>query len=214
MSHPTSSSFHSIFNAALQDYKNQTGTKIDDHPIAKQLEMCNSVDSITSVLQDYALRFREFRGGDGKIMKSVKSVVGILYVLFTSAAGIDLVSPKSLITVFHPSCAFYSHSFRQTRYSLLSQSCSPCVSFATPIIYHREITVTQAVKDVSASYDALVDLFESIESFLGRLDIYTKIPLTTAMINIVVKILVEVLSTLALATNQVKQGRLSKLPPC
>ena len=62
---------------------------------------------------------------------------------------------------------------------------------------------------MSASYDALVDLFESTENFLRRLDIYTKIPPTTAMTEIIVKILVELLSTLALATQQVKQGRLS-----
>ena len=68
--------------------------------------------------------------------------------------------------------------------------------------------MNQAVKDVSASYDALVDLFESIESFLARLDIYTKIPLTAVMTDIVIKIMVEVLNTLALATKQVKQGRL------
>ncbi|KAI0292985.1 hypothetical protein B0F90DRAFT_193652 [Multifurca ochricompacta] len=65
-----------------------------------------------------------------------------------------------------------------------------------------------AIKDVSSSYDALVDLFESMENFLRRLDIYTKIPSTTAMTAIVVKILIEFLSTLALATEQVKQGRL------
>ena len=68
----------------------------------------------------------------------------------------------------------------------------------------------QAVKDVSASYDALVDLFESIENFLSRLDIYTKISLTAAMTDIIIKIIVEVLTTLALATKQVKQGRLSQ----
>ncbi len=71
------------------------------------------------------------------------------------------------------------------------------------------VRCVQAIKDVSASYDALVDLFESTENFLRRLDIYTKIPPTTAMTEIIVKILVELLSTLALATQQVKQGRLS-----
>jgi len=77
-----------------------------------------------------------------------------------------------------------------------------------------DIWVDQAAKDVSASYDALVDLFESIESFLRRLDIYTKVPLTEAMTHVIIKILVEVLSTLALATKQVKQGRLSECFPC
>jgi hypothetical protein len=45
----------------------------------------------------------------------------------------------------------------------------------------------QAVKDVGASYDALVDLLESIERFLCRLDIYTKISPTVAMAEIIVK---------------------------
>jgi hypothetical protein len=68
----------------------------------------------------------------------------------------------------------------------------------------------QAIKDISKSYDALVDLFESFESFLRRLDIYTKIPSTTSMSEIVVKILTELLSTISLAIEQAKQGRLSE----
>ena len=75
-------------------------------------------------------------------------------------------------------------------------------------------SVHQAVKDVSASYDALVDLFESIESFLGRLDIYTRIPITTAMTHIITKIMVEVLATLTLAMRQLKKERLSESYPC
>jgi len=67
--------------------------------------------------------------------------------------------------------------------------------------------MSQAVKDVSGSFDALMDLFESIESFLARLDVYTKLPLTAVMTDVVIKIMVEVLNTLALATKQVKQGR-------
>jgi hypothetical protein len=70
--------------------------------------------------------------------------------------------------------------------------------------------VNQAAKDVSASYDALVDLFESIESFLSRLEISTKIPPSEAMTDYVIKVLAEVLSTLARATKQVKKGRLSE----
>jgi hypothetical protein len=69
--------------------------------------------------------------------------------------------------------------------------------------------VRQTVKDVNASYDALLHLFESIGNFVQRLEIYTKIPPTTVMSEIVVKIMVELLSTLALATKQIKQGRLS-----
>ena len=70
--------------------------------------------------------------------------------------------------------------------------------------------MSQAFKGVSSDYDALVDLIESMELFLNRLDIYTKIPPTPAMTEIVVKIMVELLSTLALATKQVRQGRPSE----
>jgi hypothetical protein len=77
-------------------------------------------------------------------------------------------------------------------------------------VYLSDIQMYQAVKDVGASYDALVDLLESIGRFLSRLDIYTKISPTAAMAEIIVKIMVELLSTLALVTKQVKQKRTSE----
>jgi hypothetical protein len=61
-----------------------------------------------------------------------------------------------------------------------------------------------------ASYEPLFDLLESIEHLLNRLDIYTRIPPTPAMDEIVAKIMVELLSTLALATKELKQGRSSE----
>ena len=61
-----------------------------------------------------------------------------------------------------------------------------------------------------ASYDALVDLFASFENFLSRLSIYAGIPPTPALTSVLVKIIVELISTLALATKQVKQGRFSE----
>ena len=68
----------------------------------------------------------------------------------------------------------------------------------------------QAVKGTIDSYNALVDLLESIEHFLSRLSIYTEIPPTDAMNEVVVKILVELLSILALATKQIKEGKPSE----
>jgi len=68
----------------------------------------------------------------------------------------------------------------------------------------------QAIKDSDKSYDGLVDLFESFESFLRRLEIYTKLPSTTAITEVIVKILAELLSAISVAIQQVKRGRLSK----
>ena len=70
------------------------------------------------------------------------------------------------------------------------------------------------VKGCIDDYDTLIDLFESIEHFLNRLEIYTKIdPSTDAMTEMsemIVKLLVELLSTLALATKQIKEGKSSE----
>ena len=72
------------------------------------------------------------------------------------------------------------------------------------------ICVLQTAKCVRDSYDALVDILECIENFARRLEIYTKIRPTPAMTEMIVKIMVELLVVLALATKQINQGRFSK----
>jgi hypothetical protein len=93
------SSFQDLFDAALQDYRIQTGTSLVDHPFAKQLESCDSVDFVTAILQEKAQIFREFRGDDGKLMKSLKYSVNILYTLSITTEGIGLVGPKSFVEI-------------------------------------------------------------------------------------------------------------------
>ena len=66
------------------------------------------------------------------------------------------------------------------------------------------------VKGVIDDYSALADLLESIGHFLNRLEIYTEIPPTETMNGMIVKILVELLSTLALTTKETRQGKLSE----
>jgi hypothetical protein len=73
-----------------------------------------------------------------------------------------------------------------------------------------DVWVRQAASRVTSSYDALLDLFECLSNFLKRLEIYTTIPPTPTMTDIIVKIMVELLSVLALATKQIEQGRFSK----
>ena len=74
-----------------------------------------------------------------------------------------------------------------------------------------DLNGSQATKDASASQDNLLELFNRIERFFGRLDIYTGITPTTAMRAIIIDIMVEVLSILAIATKEVSCGRFSEL---
>ena len=76
--------------------------------------------------------------------------------------------------------------------------------------YHllpSDIQPYQAAEGVSASYDALLELFEGIGSFLKRLDIYAKLSLSPLMTDVIVKMMVELFSVLALVRKQIKQGR-------
>ena len=56
------------------------------------------------------------------------------------------------------------------------------------------------------SSDALADMLESIQYFIGRLRIHAET--TPAMDEIVVKLMVELISTLALVTGRLKKRRL------
>ena len=64
---------------------------------------------------------------------------------------------------------------------------------------------------MKGSHDALVELFERIESFFGRLALYTQVSFTTEMAGVLVKVVSEVLSILSIATKEVKRKRASEL---
>ncbi len=85
-------------------------------------------------------------------------------------------------------CTFFQHLFKP----------SPCDEWAC-----------QAASGVTSSYDALLELFECLGNFLTRLEIYTTIPPTPILTDVMVKIMVELLSVLALASKQIKEGRFS-----
>ena len=72
--------------------------------------------------------------------------------------------------------------------------------------------MSQAAKDVGASQDALIDLFERIENFFKRLESHTAVKPTEAMTYIIVKIMIEVLNIFAIATKEIRQGRASASP--
>jgi hypothetical protein len=57
----------------------------------------------------------------------------------------------------------------------------------------------------------LIDIFERIENFFKRLEPYTEVPLTAAMTDVYVKVMIEVLRILAIATEEINLGRSREL---
>jgi len=67
--------------------------------------------------------------------------------------------------------------------------------------------VNQSAKGEISNFDALVNWLESIENFIGRLSVYTDQTLPPAMVEIVIKIMEELISTLALVTKKLKERK-------
>jgi hypothetical protein len=66
------------------------------------------------------------------------------------------------------------------------------------------------VRDVVASHDTLIHLFERINFFLQRLKTYTGIPLTNESTELLGKIMAQLLSVLALSTKAMTDKRISE----
>ena len=79
----------------MADYESSTGIALDRHPLAEQLQSCDSVESITAVLREQTQAFSEFRERD-KILKPLKRALSVLHTLSSAAnfgQDIGLVRP-------------------------------------------------------------------------------------------------------------------------
>ena len=207
-----SARFQALFEPALQAYEKKAGVSLAQHPLAIKLQSCDTVEAITGLLQDQAQAFVHLQGSD-KIMKSINITVSILSKISTAASLPDAFGPvrkKGLMACFTSLKFICRHFHLRRRYRLVSLSYSTYVPFSSSYVHDLVTSVIQSAKSIISNCDALVDLLESIEHFLNRLNIYTRIPPTPAIDEIVVKVLVELISTLALVTEELKQRRSSE----
>jgi len=94
--------FRALFESALQAYEAKTGITLPAHPLTLLLRSCDSIESITTFLQDQIRGSSDFQGND-KVINLVKSTTSILSTLSTTAAfdwAVGLVCPKALMTRF------------------------------------------------------------------------------------------------------------------
>ena len=93
----TSTDFEAIFRVALDAYKSQTKKDIDSHPLATQLQSCNSSGAILSVLRAQVQVFDQSQSADDKWTKWLDPTVNVLYAFSTALGnGIGVVSNDTL----------------------------------------------------------------------------------------------------------------------
>jgi len=88
----SSSNFPSVFNAALEAYHKITKSKLLFHPLASQLQSCDTPAAILSVLQDLVQQFDQSRSGDERLRNWLSLTVNVLFAFSaTLGEGVGLV---------------------------------------------------------------------------------------------------------------------------
>ena len=100
-SHPitagsSSSNFQLIFNNALKEYERRTKKDLLAHPLAAELQNCDSPTKILAVLHQQVQGLDQSLGGEDRWTKWLDPTVNVLYMLSeTLGEGISLVSLKT-----------------------------------------------------------------------------------------------------------------------
>ena len=91
----SSSNFQAIFSAAVKAYEKRTKKDLLAHPLACQLQACNSPSSILAVLQGQVNNLDKAQESDERLTKWLNPTVNVLLTFSaTMGAGVSLVRIK------------------------------------------------------------------------------------------------------------------------
>ena len=95
-----SSRFQVIFQTALKSYQKQTKKDLLAHPLASQLQDCDSTTAIITILQDQIREFDKSHSGDERLTKWLGPTVNVLSAFSaTISGGVSLVRLDSWANV-------------------------------------------------------------------------------------------------------------------
>ncbi|KAI9432819.1 hypothetical protein H4582DRAFT_2061407 [Lactarius indigo] len=91
--------FQPIFEKALEEYKKKTGNDLTARPLAAEINGCDSLESILTVLERNTGELNQSRSSDARVIKWLKPTVNILSALSATlgeGAG-SVFSPTKII---------------------------------------------------------------------------------------------------------------------
>jgi hypothetical protein len=108
----SASTFQSIFYVALKEYEKKTEKDLLAHPLAAQLQACESSSDILAVLQDKVKEFEQSRSADERLSRWLNPTINVLYAFSaTLGGGVGLVGP------IHSTCLHPHPKYQFCRYS-------------------------------------------------------------------------------------------------
>lgn len=115
----SSSNFQQVFSDALKEYERYTKQDLLAHPLAAQLQACDSPNSIILVLQQQVQGRDQSQTSDDRLTKWLVPMVNVLYAFSTTLGeGIGLVCSvtrtcnictiKCILQVFSPANVIFT----------------------------------------------------------------------------------------------------------
>jgi len=98
----STSTIHSIIDAALADYTKLTGTDLSKTPFATALEQSNTLEAVLQLLHEREKAFKEYRDDDRKLLNCLSPAIKVLQA-FSDIVG-EAVSQVS--HTYHPATLF------------------------------------------------------------------------------------------------------------
>ena len=205
---PFSPSSHATFEASLKEYEKKTEESLLIHPLMARLQGCKSPADILVVLRSHVPQFENTTSADGRLTKWLDPIVNVLSASSSAiSAGVGVVSPIQMILLRFNLRLYLGIPTRKRRFRWCR--CPPFSNYhpGLPLSERSDTDFIKVAKDVIASHDALIIIFEQIETFFKPLQEHAAVPMTEAMSDIMVKIMAEVLEICAIITEEIKQGQ-------
>ena len=120
----SSSNFRTIFVAAIKAYEKKTKTDLLTHPLATQLQSCDSPSDILAILHDKVTDFDKAKSRNERLSTWLNPTINVLYAFSaTVGQGVGLVSFDSHLVDRPPPICFHRYSRRRMS-SLLASAFS------------------------------------------------------------------------------------------
>ncbi|KAH9053155.1 hypothetical protein EDB87DRAFT_286188 [Lactarius vividus] len=162
----TSLRFQAIFQAALKSYQKQTKKDLIAHPLASQLQSCDSISAIVAVLQDQIQEFDQARSSDERLTKWLIPTVNVLYAFSAAVSeGVSLVfSPAKVIFAGIGVFLLAAKDVAASR-DALAELFERVGFFFKRLETYTEVTPTAAMTDI------ITEIMKFLKKLAGRTDL-------------------------------------------
>ncbi|KAH8986063.1 hypothetical protein EDB86DRAFT_3246192 [Lactarius hatsudake] len=145
----SSSNFRTIFVAALKKYEKKTKTDLLTHPLATQLQSCDSSSDILAVLHDKADEFDQSRTHNERLSSWLNPTINVLYAFSaTLGEGVGLIFSPAKVVSAGAGVLLLTAKEVESSQEALADVFERIENFFKRLESYTEVTQTEAMTDI------------------------------------------------------------------